>query len=175
MSRYKQIIRYVSMNEDDNTLVYHCKECMDNPSSLPAFLLIFIKAPYYFVKNNCLVRLYPNMLHLSQSCSVCINNIPVCSLPKSITAEKKVGTHDVKNNKWTSSTLESSLLKCFGRSYHRWVLPQMKRQCVKPLVWLWGESLLCRCKKAQLWAVQISKYFYISTEIDKRGKYLKWP
>lgn len=59
MSRYKQIISYVSMNEDDDTLVYHCKECIDNPSSLPTFLLIFIKAPYYFVKNNYSVRLYP--------------------------------------------------------------------------------------------------------------------
>lgn len=60
MSRFKQIIISVSMNEDDNALVYHSKECIDNPSAnVPTFLLIFIKAPYYFVKNNYLVRLYP--------------------------------------------------------------------------------------------------------------------
>lgn len=146
MSRYKQIISSMSMNEDDNTLVYHCKECIDNPSSNVSSH--FHQSTLLLCHKQLLGQTLPNMLHLSQSCSVCINNIPVCSLPKSITAEKKVGTHDVKNNKWTSSTLESSLLKCLGRSYHRWVLPQMKRQCVKPLVWLWGESLLFRCKSA---------------------------
>lgn len=32
----------------------------------------------------------PNTLHLSPALNVCINNIPVCSLPKSITAEKRL-------------------------------------------------------------------------------------
>lgn len=59
MSAHKQIVIAVSMNEDDNAVVCDCKECADIPGTRPTLLLIFITAPYCFVKNHHLVRLHP--------------------------------------------------------------------------------------------------------------------
>lgn len=73
------------------TPFYLCEECTKN-MSLGCFSCRLDQSAdlqHDLFRNNW-GPAQPNTLHLSPALNVCINNIPVCSLPKSITAEKRL-------------------------------------------------------------------------------------
>lgn len=85
------IIRAGLVYQLQSTPFYLCEECTKN-MSLGCFSCRLDQSAdlqHDLFRNNW-GPAQPNTLHLSPALNVCINNIPVCSLPKSITAEKRL-------------------------------------------------------------------------------------